>query len=1155
MTTGFKVWQIIAFVLAIALSSINSLYAQKSNLHCKWIPALSQPIKLDTLLIAPETISFEDESVKFDLQMGTSKIQILDANGADSVRLCYRTLPAELTKQYQTNSYSDYDSLAPFKHAKKKVAKFEREELFKSEGISKSGSLTRGISFGNSRSLGVTSSLNFQMEGKLTNDLNIRANITDQNIPFQPEGNTQQLREFDNVSIEVYNENLSLRAGDIILQNPENYFLKYYKNVQGGQFNYNYQLGEKAEASSSVTIAAAKGQFADVTLVVQEGVQGPYKLRGPNGERFVIVLANSESIYLDGQLLERGFSQDYVIDYNLGEITFNPSVLITRFSRVRATYEYSDRNYNRSILNTNHSFKFGKTTLSFNHYQEQDSKNNPLSFDLSDQDKLLMSQAGDEMIPVPISGERESEYNENLVLYKKVDTVDMGGSPHQIFKISSDSSEVLYRVTFSEVGLGNGDYTLLSNTTNGRVFEWISPKSGERLGSYSAVLFVPAPNKKQMTTIGLNVATSEYSRVYSELALSNHDLNLFSDINNEDDVGMAVKGGYEIKQKPIGTSGKYKLSSAVDFEYDSENFQAIDRFRYIEYDRDWSYNPNQEEAQSSDHIFNVNTSLVRDRDNSFSYHLSHRKRGNLIDGTQQKIAAKNRVGAMQLQTEGFLMKNNKEQLRSDWKRFDGGISLDKYFIVPGYRFQLDQNELKLSENDSIISSAMNYVSHQFFLKSNDSLKTKFRLEYTQRKDKQPLNGMMEGFTSTRTTRLNVNSDIGSTNHIDLTFTYRNLQFLESSKSNPDEETVMSRLNWNGGFFNNHLRSDLTYVTSSSREIRREFVYIPVVTGEGTHTWRDLNDDGVQDITEFFEAINFDERNYIKLFVPTDDFISAFNNQLNWSVNASMPRTWKSGSGFLGMLGRLTYRASVTINKKNTDNSIGSRFNPFHKDTSDENLIFIRDAIRSNLFYNRSNPRFGFDVSYFYANSKQLISNGVDSRSQYEIGLNSRKKITSTLSVVWSLSSGDKRNASDFLEDRNYEIDIKTVAPQLIWQTNSSFRLSAKAEYKRKQNVLVESGVESSKLSSLIISSRWNKALQNSIDASFRYVGIQFNGKENTPAGYELLEALRPGSNFTWDFNFRQKLANGLQISLSYSGRKSIDQRVIHLGRMQVSALF
>ena len=373
------------------------------------------------------------------------------------------------------------------------------------------------------------------MEGKLTEDLNVRANITDQNIPFQPEGNTQQLREFDNVSIEVYNEKLSLRAGDIVLKITDSHFLKYYKNVQGGMISLDYRVGKQGSGASSLTISSAKGQFADVTIEVQEGVQGPYKLRGQNGERFVIVMANSESIYIDGKQLERGFNRDYIIDYNLGEITFNPSILITRFSRLRVTFEYSDQNYSRSIINTNHKFQFGKTSFSFNHYQEKDSKNNPIAFDMTHGDKLSISLAGEENLPVPVSGGRQSEYNENGILYLKIDTLDINSVGYSVFRYSRDSTRELYRVSFSEVGVGNGDYKLLSSTTNGRIFEWISPSSSESQGNYSPVLFVPAPNKKQMTTFGMDVETSKYGKVYVELAISNHDLNLFSDIDSQDD--------------------------------------------------------------------------------------------------------------------------------------------------------------------------------------------------------------------------------------------------------------------------------------------------------------------------------------------------------------------------------------------------------------------------------------------------------------------------------------------------------------------------------------------------------------------------------------------------------------------------------------------
>ena len=148
---------------------------------------------------------------------------------------------------------------------------------------------------------------------------------------------------------------------------------------------------------------------------------------------------------------------------------------------------------------------------------------------------MSISLAGEENLPVPVSGGRQSEYNENGILYLKIDTLDINSVGYSVFIYSRDSTRELYRVSFSEVGVGNGDYKLLSSTTNGRIFEWISPSSSESQGNYSPVLFVPAPNKKQMTTFGMDVETSKYGKVYVELAISNHDLNLFSDIDSQDD--------------------------------------------------------------------------------------------------------------------------------------------------------------------------------------------------------------------------------------------------------------------------------------------------------------------------------------------------------------------------------------------------------------------------------------------------------------------------------------------------------------------------------------------------------------------------------------------------------------------------------------------
>jgi hypothetical protein len=70
-----------------------------------------------------------------------------------------------------------------------------------------------------------------------------------------------------------------------------------------------------------------------------------------------------------------------------------------------------------------------------------------------------------------------------------------------------------------------------------------------------------------------------------------------------------------------------------------------------------------------------------------------------------------------------------------------------------------------------------------------------------------------------------------------------------------------------------------------------------------------------------------------------------------------------------------------------------------------------------------------------------------------------------------------------------------------------------------------------------------------------YIRIAYNGTVNSTTGYEMLEGLKPGENFTWRAGWQQSLGQSLQLTLGYEGRKTPDNKPIHTGNAQVRAMF
>jgi hypothetical protein len=98
-------------------------------------------------------------------------------------------------------------------------------------------------------------------------------------------------------------------------------------------------------------------------------------------------------------------------------------------------------------------------------------------------------------------------------------------------------------------------------------------------------------------------------------------------------------------------------------------------------------------------------------------------------------------------------------------------------------------------------------------------------------------------------------------------------------------------------------------------------------------------------------------------------------------------------------------------------------------------------------------------------------------------------------------------------------------------------------------------LELSYVKELTLRSKYNQAEKGSLQASFSILKIDFQGNASSAVGFELLEALKPGNNATWNLGYQRNVSKKLQISIQYTGRKSESSRTIHTGGMEVRAYF
>lgn len=182
--------------------SVPVLSQQLSNIRKKKIIVSADTTQIDTASIVPGSLVIKsDTPLDFYFNYAQSKIFWRKKPPAATLDIEYRVFPFSNQSIYRRLSF---DSIFyRFGAAPPKVTseKFNAKPIDFGK-IATAGSLGRSLSFGNRQDAILNSSLNLQMNGYLSDSIYLSAAISDNNLPIQPDGSTQNLNEIDRVSIQ-----------------------------------------------------------------------------------------------------------------------------------------------------------------------------------------------------------------------------------------------------------------------------------------------------------------------------------------------------------------------------------------------------------------------------------------------------------------------------------------------------------------------------------------------------------------------------------------------------------------------------------------------------------------------------------------------------------------------------------------------------------------------------------------------------------------------------------------------------------------------------------------------------------------------------------------------------------------------------------------
>jgi len=546
----------ILFLLFFSISAFSYNYfspiIKTENLNSE---NLNLKLKHTNLIINSEEVYKDlillkrNQDYKIDYHKG--EITFISAIGYVAIE--YLIFPPDLLREFflfQVQEYSDTTKI--------KIPKKQQKQFYSETNLNITGSKTFSISVANNEDFSLNQSLFLRINGELSRNLRIEAQLTDSQSPITPEGDSREISSLDQIFIRLYGKNYELAFGDLEMKFENTQFINFspkFEGLKAGWFGQN-------EFQGAMTIS--KGKTTTTDFKGLEGKQGPYYLSTEIAEG-VQVIPGSENVYLNGIKMQRG--DDYTIDYSEGSITFTNKYFITSNSHILVNFQYSDEDYRQNMYLTSSSINLtNKFKINHHFIIQNDDKENPLRESFSESDKEILKNAGDGIA----WGNGIFEVEQGEGLYIKITEED-----EIYYEYVGPDSIGNFNLYFSYVG-EEGSY---EKSEDGNYYVFV----GENLGLYLPQRKLSSPENKANYDLSFQYS-GNFFKIQTEGLFSVYDKNTFSKKDDADNKGLAAQIGLDIypdydRVKPDIKVHFRKLSKDIstfaDLQNPLENYELI----------------------------------------------------------------------------------------------------------------------------------------------------------------------------------------------------------------------------------------------------------------------------------------------------------------------------------------------------------------------------------------------------------------------------------------------------------------------------------------------------------------------------------------------------------------------------------------------------